>query len=108
MPVETPFLRSASARSVVSLGLVDDDGVDAKGLLFEATPQLTQQWDVLSEWGQLQIEDVSIFLTHAHIGHYSGLMFLGREAMGANAVPVFVMPKFRAFLQSNGPVESIG
>jgi len=98
-----PFLRSASARSVVSLGLVDDDGVDAKGLLFEATPQLTQQWDVLSEWGQLQIEDVSIFLTHAHIGHYSGLMFLGREAMGANAVPVFVMPKFRAFLQSNGP-----
>lgn len=44
-----------------------------------------------------------ILLTHAHIGHYSGLMFLGREAMGAKEVPVYVMPGMKKFLEGNGP-----
>ena len=44
-----------------------------------------------------------IFLTHAHIGHYTGLMYLGREAMGAHGVPVWAMPRMRGFLTSNGP-----
>ena len=38
-----------------------------------------------------------------HIGHYSGLVHLGREAMGANAVPVYAMPKMAGFLRENGP-----
>ena len=44
-----------------------------------------------------------IFLTHAHIGHYMGLLYLGREAWGANKIPVYAMPKLRAFLRENGP-----
>jgi pyrroloquinoline quinone biosynthesis protein B len=44
-----------------------------------------------------------IFLTHAHIGHYTGLMYLSREAIGADSVPVFAMPRMQNFLQSNGP-----
>jgi pyrroloquinoline quinone biosynthesis protein B len=44
-----------------------------------------------------------IFLTHAHIGHYSGLIHLGREVMGAASVPVHAMPQMRRFLESNGP-----
>jgi pyrroloquinoline quinone biosynthesis protein B len=44
-----------------------------------------------------------IFLTHAHIGHYAGLMFLGREAMNSKAVPVYAMPKMKSFLENNGP-----
>lgn len=44
-----------------------------------------------------------IFLTHAHIGHYTGLMELGREATGATRVPVYAMPRMRSFLERNGP-----
>jgi len=44
-----------------------------------------------------------IFLTHAHIGHYTGLMNLGREAMGTSNVPVYAMPKMQVFINNNGP-----
>ena len=44
-----------------------------------------------------------VFLTHAHIGHYSGLIHLGKEVMGANSIPVYAMPKMRKFLNNNGP-----
>ncbi len=42
-------------------------------------------------------------LTHAHIGHYSGLMFLGKEALGGKSIPVYALPRMRDFLQHNGP-----
>jgi len=44
-----------------------------------------------------------IFLTHAHMGHYTGLLHLGREVMGAKDIPVFAMPKMKEFLESNSP-----
>ena len=44
-----------------------------------------------------------IFLTHAHMGHYSGLMHLGREALGSQEVPVYAMPRMMQFLPENGP-----
>lgn len=44
-----------------------------------------------------------IFLTHAHIGHYTGLIHLGREVMGARAVPVHAMPRMSQLLASSGP-----
>ena len=49
-----------------------------------------------------------VLLTHAHIGHYVGLMHLGREALGATNVPVYAMPKMRRFLEENGPWELLG
>lgn len=48
-----------------------------------------------------------ILLTHAHIGHYTGLMQLGREVMGAHAVPVLALPRLRAFLEGNGPWDQL-
>ena len=44
-----------------------------------------------------------ILLTHAHIGHYAGLIHLGREVMGTSGVPVYAMPKMKQFLEDNGP-----
>tara|TARA_B100000683_G_scaffold67707_1_gene66387 strand:+ start:208 stop:1143 length:936 start_codon:yes stop_codon:yes gene_type:complete len=44
-----------------------------------------------------------IFLTHAHIGHYSGMIHLGREVIGARSVPVYTMPRMNKFLKTNGP-----
>jgi len=44
-----------------------------------------------------------IFITHAHIGHYTGLMEFGKEVMAANRLKVFVLPKLKAFIEQNGP-----
>ena len=49
----------------------------------------------------------AILLTHAHIGHYTGLMHLGREVMGEQGLPVWVKPRMAAFLSSNGPWEQL-
>jgi pyrroloquinoline quinone biosynthesis protein B len=88
---------------VVSLGLVDK--VNNKVYLFDATPDFKEQLHILLSY--LPGSDISsvggIFLTHAHIGHYTGLMQLGREALGADRVPVYVMPRMQSFLKQNGP-----
>ncbi len=44
-----------------------------------------------------------IFLTHAHMGHYTGLMYLGREALNAKEIPVYAMPRMYDYLTGNGP-----
>lgn len=89
-------------RKVVSLGVIDHE--NKKTFLFDATPDLPSQFKLLKKWGQKDEEAPNgIFLTHAHIGHYTGLMFLGREAMGSSSVPVYAMPKMQSFLKNNGP-----
>lgn len=96
------FLRPATDRQVVALGLIDAD--NGKSFLFEATPDLPTQWHHLQKLsgGKKKWPD-GIFLTHAHMGHYSGLMHLGREALGSKGVPVYAMPRMMQFLQENGP-----
>ena len=44
-----------------------------------------------------------LFITHAHIGHYAGLMYFGREAFGSKDLKVNVLPKMANFLKTNGP-----
>ena len=41
------------------------------------------------------------------MGHYSGLLFLGKEALGGQSVPVFALPRMRQFLRNNGPWEQL-
>ena len=89
-------------RKVVSLGLIDP--IHEKKYLFEATPDIPEQMKVLMKYAESDIETPDgIFLTHAHIGHYTGLMYLGKEAMGASDVPVYAMPRMKQFLSDNGP-----
>lgn len=94
------FLRPRSERRVVSLGLISRAWGETA--LFEATPDLPSQWATLAERSGVSQPSV-IFLTHAHIGHYTGLMQLGREAMGAQSVRVAAMPRMAEFLATNGP-----
>jgi len=44
-----------------------------------------------------------IFLTHAHMGHYTGLMHLGFEVLGVRRLPVYAMPRMADYLRTNGP-----
>jgi pyrroloquinoline quinone biosynthesis protein B len=89
-------------RNAVSLGLIDPSG--NKKYMFEATPGFPAQFYALEmEAPSERYQFAGIFLTHAHIGHYTGLMFLGHEAMGASKVPVYAMPLMTQFLTKNGP-----
>ena len=77
-----------------------DPATDQKWI-FDATPDLTEQ---LHEADKIQKGNLSgIFLTHAHIGHYTGLMYLGREALNAKEIPVYAMPRMHDYLEANGP-----
>lgn len=90
------------SRMVVSLGVVDR--INEQTWLFEATPDLGRQMKILQRSAKSKSETPDgIFITHAHIGHYAGLMFLGREACSSTEVPVFAMPRLRKFLEENGP-----
>jgi pyrroloquinoline quinone biosynthesis protein B len=70
--------------------------------IIDATPNIKDQIQLLrSRTGVEKIDGV--LLTHAHMGHYTGLIHFGREAMGTTKVPVFAMPKMKFFLEENGP-----
>lgn len=88
------------ARQMVSSIAIVDPASKQKWII-DATPDFPEQVKLLNTY---QAGDLSgIFLTHAHIGHYTGLMYLGREAMNASKVPVYVMPRMNDFIKSNGP-----
>ena len=89
-------------KSVVSLGLIDTK--EKQKWLFEATPDMhTQLADLENNHLKTSTIIDGVFLTHAHIGHYTGLMYFGREALGKKDIPVYAMPKMKAFLENNGP-----
>ena len=101
------FTNPDHSRKVVSLGIADT--INSRTYLFDATPDITyQMMSLLSISGQntKQTPD-GIFLTHAHIGHYTGLMYLGKEALNAKNTEVYVMPRMKDFLENNSPWDQL-
>lgn len=77
--------------------------------LIDATPDIREQIDLLNDVRSPPEDRVDrapvtgIFLTHAHIGHYLGLSFLGFEAVHTNRLPVWTTTRMAGFLRDNGP-----
>jgi len=95
-------------RLVTSLLLADP--ANAKRYLFDASPDLIAQVERARGHPATRIQPAGraplfdgIFLTHAHMGHYAGLLQLGREAYGATAQRLFVTARLAAFFESNAP-----
>ena len=88
---------------VSCLGIVDPQTNEV--WMIDATPDFPKQYHVLTQNGNYNLK--GILLTHAHIGHYTGLMHLGREVMGAKSLSVYVMPRMKTFLESNGPWDQL-
>lgn len=88
---------------VVSLALADH--ANKKWWLFEATPDIREQLDLFKSLtgSKMNYLPDGIFITHAHIGHYTGLMQFGREVMNTKDLPVYVLPKMAEYLKTNGP-----
>jgi pyrroloquinoline quinone biosynthesis protein B len=96
------------ARRVASLLVVDPQS--GGRWLIDASPDLREQVELArghpasrAELGPRPPLFDGVFLTHAHMGHYTGLVHLGREAYGARDLPVHASPRMRGFLEQNGP-----
>jgi pyrroloquinoline quinone biosynthesis protein B len=85
---------------VSSLGVSDTK--NKKNYLFDASPDITTQTNLLSS--KTGVSGIAgIFVTHAHIGHYTGLMYLGKEGLNTVNTSVYAMPRLKKYLTSNGP-----
>ncbi len=94
------FENKSSSKTVSCIALVDPKS--KQQWIFDATPDFTHQNYNLQKYSK--IDSLSgIFISHAHIGHYTGLMYLGKEALNSILTRVFVMPKMKHFLEKNGP-----
>ncbi|MEL7188344.1 MAG: MBL fold metallo-hydrolase [Pseudomonadota bacterium] len=117
-PVELVVLGAGQDAGAPQIGNADDDGLrllpsslglidreEGKRYLFDATPAITEQLAMLDkiEPPKEGLGVDGVFLTHAHIGHYLGLAYFGREAAGAKDVHVYATPRMEAFLRENGP-----
>lgn len=85
---------------VSSIAVVDES--EKKQWIIDASPEIKFQTKLLKK--KTNIKDIEgVFLTHAHIGHYTGLMYYGNEAAGSRDLKVYAMPKMKKFLENNGP-----
>ncbi len=94
------------SRLISSLALIDLE--EKKYFILDATPDIRMQSDAVRD--RLGIEKQgrrnaphAVLLTHAHIGHYTGLMFFGYEAMSTRGLPVYCTSRMGRFLSGNGP-----
>ncbi len=94
------YVHKQAGQYVSSIALIDP--ASNEKWVFDATPDFSKQLYFLSQKTSATLP-TGIFLTHAHIGHYTGLMHLGREVIGASNVKVYAMPRMAEFLTKNGP-----
>jgi len=100
---------------VASLGLVDPAA--GRRFLVDATPDLVAQVGDLLGIGPggpepgtvvpLHEHLDGILLTHGHMGHYTGLVHLGREAAAARGLPVWCNADLAELLTANEPFRSL-
>ncbi len=94
------------SRRIASLAIIDFDRKSF--FLVDATPDIRSQVETAEQRldhtpSSLAASLQGVLLTHAHIGHYTGLMFFGYEAMSAHQLPVYCSSQMADFLKSNGP-----
>lgn len=94
---QNPALR----RRVASLGI----RAGSRLFLIDATPDINSQVAALQRGAaRPRIAPVDgVLLTHAHIGHYLGLAFFGKESVASDHVPVYVTARMAEYLAANGP-----
>jgi pyrroloquinoline quinone biosynthesis protein B len=94
------------SRLISSLGLFDLR--ERNFFLLDATPDIRVQCHVAHERlgkdksGTKNFPQ-AVLITHAHIGHYTGLMFFGYESVSTSDLPVYCSERMGTFLANNGP-----
>lgn len=80
-------------------------------ILFDASPDIRVQSHLLIN-SSIYPDDREVwldgvFITHAHMGHYSGLVHFGPESSNADGVPLFATESVLSFLGTNEPWHSL-
>ena len=82
------------------------DPASRQNWIIDCTPAFPQQLALLEK--SIPLNAIPGFLlTHAHIGHYTGLIQLGREVLNAAGAEVYVLEGMKAFLESNLPWKEL-
>jgi pyrroloquinoline quinone biosynthesis protein B len=103
-----PVWKDLSLRKyAVSLAIIDS--AESKWYLIDATPDMKYQIALFNQIteGKLPYMPEAILLTHAHIGHYTGLIDLGREALNSKNLMVYGSKRMKKFLSKNGPWQQL-
>lgn len=95
------FLSKKSRIGVSSLGV--SNLKHNTNYIIDATPNINFQLIDLIGNADPSKKLNGIFLTHAHMGHYAGLLNFGRESLNSKNIPLYLMPKFYNFILNNGP-----
>ena len=86
------------------------DPVADRRFLIDATPDIGSQLALLDriapDVGAERVLD-GVLLTHAHMGHYTGLVHLGREALALPKVCVQTSERMADFLLANSPWKEL-
>lgn len=90
----------AQRQWVVCLGLIDHR--TRRTWLIDATPDFREQLHALQQIAP-GYACAGLLLTHAHIGHYTGLIHLGREAWNTQLLPIHASPAMCDFLRTHAP-----
>lgn len=75
----------------------------------DASPDFREQLDLVADIRRPPDDRVDrdpidgVLLTHAHMGHYLGLAFLGYEAVSSPGTPVDATPRMAEFLRRHAP-----
>ena len=99
----------AARRHVAGLALVVPSENGHAVYLLDATPDVRRQLDMLADVREAPPDRVDrapvdgVFLTHAHLGHYTGLAFFGFEAVHTQGLPLWCTPRMADYLRRNGP-----
>lgn len=87
-------------RMVASLAIIGD----MKNFMIDATPNFTMQAAYLKRvYPDKSIGFDGLFLSHLHIGHYTGLVHLGKEAASTDEFPVYMSKPVFDYLKQNKP-----
>ena len=100
---EDAWQDSSFKKYIASIALVDH--MYKKYFIIDITPDFGKQLQLLYKTYSKKYQLSGIFLTHAHVGHYTGLYTLGLEMMNTNKIPVYAMPKLMDFLQTNSSTK---
>lgn len=96
-------------RLVASIAVIDDQG---RALLIDPSPDLRRQQRALlgHEWYSQRTEPApfdAVAITHAHMGHYTGLVHFGLEAAATKAMPCWVTNRMAQYLMANQPWQAL-
>tara|TARA_B100001750_G_C15520800_1_gene611355 strand:+ start:2956 stop:3882 length:927 start_codon:yes stop_codon:yes gene_type:complete len=92
-------------RMVACLGFWDES--NNQKWIIELTPDFKHQLKLLNFVSGNYDPLDGAFISHAHVGHYTGLINFGKEIMFTSSIDINVMPRMKLFLENNAPWDQI-